>query len=295
MGRRALRARAHARPVGARGSHAGTEIDAATRGGVELAWRRRRRGDGAAAGARRPPAGLAFDPSAASTAACRPRAGSSACSGRARPARARARPRRRRRSTCSSGAAGAERRLRCRSRRRRRRSRTPRGLAVDGDDRLFVAETDARRILVYDLWSRRLLRRIGLLRPSDPGALPLDLAAHGTSSGACSTTRPASCGSTRPHAPVPVELPARPDLPRRAAPRGSPSPRPACSSCCDDGAGRGVDRAARAARSASRRSPRATDLEFDGDGVLVVARAPRRRLRALPPRRASGDHGATRR
>jgi len=51
----------------------------------------------------------------------------------------------------------------------------PRALAVDDDDRLFVAEAGARDILVFDLWSSRLLRRIPL-----PGR-PLDLAINGES------------------------------------------------------------------------------------------------------------------
>lgn len=51
--------------------------------------------------------------------------------------------------------------------------REPRGLAVDDDDRLWVAETGGRRVLLWDLWSRRLLRRIAV-----PGR-PLDLARRG--------------------------------------------------------------------------------------------------------------------
>src|SRR5690606_18112630 len=51
----------------------------------------------------------------------------------------------------------------------------PRGLAVDIDDRLFVAETGRGRVLVYDLWSRRLLRAIA----TPPGTRPLDLAVDG--------------------------------------------------------------------------------------------------------------------
>ncbi len=47
---------------------------------------------------------------------------------------------------------------------------TPRGLAVDADDRLFVALHGARTVLVLDLWSRRILRRAIF-----PGR-PLDLA-----------------------------------------------------------------------------------------------------------------------
>ncbi|PYS97643.1 MAG: hypothetical protein DMF65_11390 [Acidobacteria bacterium] len=51
----------------------------------------------------------------------------------------------------------------------------PTGLAVDAGDRLFVAESGGRRILIYDLWSRRLLRRVPLV------ARPLDLASRGDS------------------------------------------------------------------------------------------------------------------
>jgi len=49
----------------------------------------------------------------------------------------------------------------------------PRGLAVDEENRLFVAETGARRILIYDLWSKRLLRRVQFKQQ------PLDLATDG--------------------------------------------------------------------------------------------------------------------
>ena len=49
----------------------------------------------------------------------------------------------------------------------------PRGLAVDAEDRLFIAEAGARRVLVVDLWSRRVLRRIAV-----PGR-PVDLVCDG--------------------------------------------------------------------------------------------------------------------
>lgn len=51
----------------------------------------------------------------------------------------------------------------------------PLGLAVDLDDRLFIAERGNARILVYDVWSRTLLRAI----PTPAGTRPLDLAVHG--------------------------------------------------------------------------------------------------------------------
>ncbi len=49
----------------------------------------------------------------------------------------------------------------------------PTGLAVDQDDRLFIAETGAKRILIFDLWSRRLLRTVALQGE------PVDLTASG--------------------------------------------------------------------------------------------------------------------
>jgi len=52
--------------------------------------------------------------------------------------------------------------------------REPRGLAVDENDRLFIAETGAAQILIYDLWSERLLRRVSL-----GNERPTSLASHG--------------------------------------------------------------------------------------------------------------------
>lgn len=49
----------------------------------------------------------------------------------------------------------------------------PCGLVVDEDERLFVAESGRKRILIYDLWSNRLLRQVQL------NARPVDLAANG--------------------------------------------------------------------------------------------------------------------
>lgn len=49
----------------------------------------------------------------------------------------------------------------------------PRGVAIDEDDRLFIAESGAKRILIYDLWSNRLLRSVQL------AAEPVDLVAGG--------------------------------------------------------------------------------------------------------------------
>jgi phage tail-like protein len=49
----------------------------------------------------------------------------------------------------------------------------PRGLAVDADERLYLAEAGRRRVLVFDLWAEALLETLTL--PSTP----VGLAAHG--------------------------------------------------------------------------------------------------------------------
>ena len=79
--------------------------------------------------------------------------------------------------------------------------RRPLGLAVDEDDRLFVCEHGARRILVYDLPSRRLLRRVRLPAP------PLDVAAGGRRVYAVLDGGPRVVKLSARSEPVPVELP----------------------------------------------------------------------------------------
>src|SRR5262245_53684402 len=56
--------------------------------------------------------------------------------------------------------------------------RSPRGLAVDADDHLFIAESGARRLLVVDLAAPRIVRRVGFSVARGP-ATPLDVAAVG--------------------------------------------------------------------------------------------------------------------
>ena len=53
------------------------------------------------------------------------------------------------------------------------------GIAIDEDDRLFVGDRSRREIVVLDLWSRRLLRRIPTGAPGAPRRRPVALAARG--------------------------------------------------------------------------------------------------------------------
>ncbi|MGW2997165.1 hypothetical protein ACWDA9_37585, partial [Streptomyces sp. NPDC001193] len=53
----------------------------------------------------------------------------------------------------------------------------PRGLAVDGAQRLFIAESGAGAVHVVDLWGERLLRRVPVRSAARPHCRPLDVTA----------------------------------------------------------------------------------------------------------------------
>jgi phage tail-like protein len=139
--------------------------------------------------------------------------------------------------------------------------REPRGLAVDPDGRLFIGETAARRILVFDLWSLRLLRRAAV-----PGR-PIDLAGMDHSVLALLSA---------PGALVRLEAHTGP----RLVPLPTGLTDPARVALSPDGEIFVLDQARTAiARVVSSRhsiaTPFATDLEFLPGPVLVVARLPR--------------------
>jgi phage tail-like protein len=134
----------------------------------------------------------------------------------------------------------------------------PRGLAVDEDGRLFVAETGARRILVLDLWSRRQLRAVPL------AGRPLDLALRGRR----------VIGVTASPAEL-IQLDARTGPRALAWPAGVTDPArvavsPDGAIWILDRAGTGQARAIAAGRSLD--IPFATDIEFLEGPVLVAAR-----------------------
>jgi phage tail-like protein len=168
----------------------------------------------------------------------------------------------------------------------------PRGLAVDINDRLFVAETGADRILVYDLWDQRLLQRIAFA----PGSRPTDLAAQGLQvyavlAGAGQIVR---LGART--VPVTLELPPGCAQPSRVA--VSPGGRIAVLAAAGGAAAHVgfVDPG-----WPDFAVPDATDVEWEADDTLVIARSPgadfiRMRVGAgvadlLPPLRARGYDG----
>ena len=138
----------------------------------------------------------------------------------------------------------------------------PRGLAVDVDDRLFIAETGLDRILVFDLWSDRLIRQIVI-----PGARPADLAASGNDVYAVLTAQQRIVRLTARSDPRPFDLPQGCVAPSRIA--VSPAGRIAIL----ESAGSPSARVWFADPSIpSFAQPKATDLEWESESGLVVAR-----------------------
>ncbi len=147
----------------------------------------------------------------------------------------------------------------------------PRGLAVDRLGRLFVAESAANRVLVYELATRRLLRAILLAQPTDPGPRPVDLAAAGEVV-YCVTDAGTLLALTASGPPCPVALPAG-WTPVRVATRSD-----GAVALLDRAAGKvrfvknAADEIALPALSATQPGPAsATDLEFLDDHTVVVA------------------------
>jgi len=162
----------------------------------------------------------------------------------------------------------------------------PRGLAVDDQQRLCIAESGDGHVYVVDLWADRLLRRVPVRTPSHPRTRPVDAAPY-QSGAAVLLQRPVGVllvdGRRRPR---PVPGPCRPRCggglePARIA--SGPAGRLLVLWCGP---------AAEPPEVGSRRGlvaaldgtvivdvDDATDIEFTGDGLLVVARGPGRSFR----------------
>ncbi|KJY47402.1 hypothetical protein VR46_03795, partial [Streptomyces sp. NRRL S-444] len=149
----------------------------------------------------------------------------------------------------------------------------PRGLAVDGAQRLFIAESGAGAVHVVDLWGERLLRRVPVRSADRPHRRPLDVTAH-CGAVAVLVTRPAGI----------VLLQGRRGPLRGPVlhpPPGSDGLRP--TRIADHaghlhvlwtGAAGGHAVVARADGTRPLVVGDATDLDLTADGALVVARAP---------------------
>lgn len=146
----------------------------------------------------------------------------------------------------------------------------PVGIAVDADDRLFVSERGTRRILVFDLWSRRLLRRVPVTSLDLPDRRPAGLGARGRTVYAVVQRPSGLLRLTARRGPEEVDLPdAVSQLPPGSVPvrvAVHPSGEPVLLFVDPDGAGWLV---------AGEREPfgvgAASDIAVDAGGVVVVA------------------------
>jgi len=143
--------------------------------------------------------------------------------------------------------------------------REPRGLGVDENDRLFVAESAAEQILIYDLWSERLLRRVPF-----SGERPTDVATHGAVAWVVLATTHRVARLTVSGGPDTVTLPAGCNNPSRVA----ASPNGTLAILCDAGTNAAhvwiFD--PRAKGGEDFEEPFASDIEWESNTILVVAR-----------------------
>lgn len=143
-------------------------------------------------------------------------------------------------------------------------------LAIDGADRLFVADAGAGHIAVLDLWSRRLLRTIPIAVPRHPERRPVAVTAVGDSVLAlvANPTQILRLSATR--GPTEIEMPAGAQaLPPDAAPSrisAFADGQPVVLFETPDGDGHLVARGL-----ASHRIGPASDIAVDDEGLVVVA------------------------
>jgi phage tail-like protein len=152
------------------------------------------------------------------------------------------------------------------------------GAAVDGNQRLYVADTCDESIRVVDLFAGRAVRRIPVAGPRQRRRRPLDVAADGRRVVALVDRPPGLLlldGRRHPRRGPALEQPCYPTTlrPWRVAVHGEL----VLVLWSDPVSGEAVVR--RPDGSLELRVPGATDLDLGPDGVLVVARAPGRSFR----------------
>jgi phage tail-like protein len=145
--------------------------------------------------------------------------------------------------------------------------REPRGLAVDENDRLFVAESGGHQVLVYDLWSERLLRRVAF-----GSERPMDLAARGAIVWVVLAPAGRVVILTAGGGPDPVTLPAGCTHASRIAVSSGGSLAVLCDAATAHAEIWVIDPSGK--ERDHFHEPFATDVEWESDRVLVAARRP---------------------
>ncbi|MCX6598061.1 MAG: phage tail protein [Acidobacteria bacterium] len=137
----------------------------------------------------------------------------------------------------------------------------PRGLAIDEEDRLYVADAGHRRVLVFDLWSQRIVSTLRLAAP------PVDLVYSGGRVLVLTAEDLVEISAQRVRRTTPLPPAYRPASRLAISPDGEiwvmaqAATATATVGPLDKPGERFIE-------------PHATDLVFDNDGLLVIARAP---------------------
>jgi phage tail-like protein len=141
----------------------------------------------------------------------------------------------------------------------------PRGVAVDENDRLFISDAAGDEILIYDLWSERLLRRVFVA-----GEHPTDLASHGSVVWVVLAATQRVARVTVGGGPEPLQLPTGCTNPSRVA--AAPNGTLAILTDAGSATARIWVLTADGNRGETIDEPYAGDIEWESSTVLVIAR-----------------------
>ena len=152
----------------------------------------------------------------------------------------------------------------------------PKGIGVDADDHLFIADAGTGQVLLFDLWDRRLLRQMTLLGAEGGQGIPLDVACRGLDGWIVLGHPPGLVRLQARRDPTALDLTGfQADLPAGAGPeRVAAGPSGELCILYRNGAGRGWVATVAGPGPRLIRVDAASDVEYQGDGALVVARGP---------------------
>jgi phage tail-like protein len=163
----------------------------------------------------------------------------------------------------------------------------PRGLAVDAEQRLYVAEVRAARVTVYDIWAERILRRVSVRSRAHRSAQPVDVAAVGERAYVL-LRRPAVIVVLHGRRGLlPGPTPRRPRCRERLTPERIAARPDGTPLVLWRRLGTSYALIASVSGEIVAEVPGATDFDVTAQDVLIVARAPERTASAPEPERAS--------
>ncbi|MFF0014106.1 phage tail protein [Streptomyces sp. NPDC005374] len=163
----------------------------------------------------------------------------------------------------------------------------PRGLAVDTEQRLYVAEVRAARVTVYDIWADRILRRVSVRGRAHRSARPVDAAAVGERAYVLLHHPAGIVVFHGRRSPLPGPRLSRPRCRERLAPERIATRPDGTPLVLWRRAGTPYALVATVSGEVVAEVPGATDFDVTEQDLLVVARAPERVAAAPGPEGAS--------